>query len=174
MLFKQGFWRWVVASVSCLVQSRFWNDAGQVSAVLGVFPLHAHSKASLHWECADTAWPFQKQLSLHLPPWADKDGGAVPGWGGARRGVCVPRVLQGLSPGGKATERHRSIPLPAHGEASPRGKYQCAIRVLLPLRFGRRSLMSGGKQIKSHRMPAGEWKRRKLARKWFCMTFCPA
>lgn len=46
MLFKQGFWRWVVASVSCLVQSRFWNDAGQVSAVLGVFPLHAHSKAS--------------------------------------------------------------------------------------------------------------------------------
>lgn len=45
MLFKQGFWRWVVALVDCLVPSRFWHDGGQVSAVLGVFPLHAHSKA---------------------------------------------------------------------------------------------------------------------------------
>lgn len=45
MLFKQGFWRWAVALVCCLVQSRFWHDGGQVSAVLGAFPLHAHSKA---------------------------------------------------------------------------------------------------------------------------------
>lgn len=142
------------------------------------------AKHRLHWECADTARPFQKQLTLHLSPWAGNDGGAVPSWGGAQRGAilcraCVPWdrsscLLQGLSPGGKATEAHRSILLPTPGKTSPRGKYQCAIRVLLPLRFGHRSLMSGGKQIKSHWMPAGEWKGQKLARKCFCMSFCPA
>ena len=46
--------------------------------------------------------------------------------------------------------------LPARGETCPCGKCQSAIRVPLPPRFGHRSLMSGGKQIKRHRMPAGE------------------
>lgn len=142
------------------------------------------AKQRLHWECGDTARPFQKQLTLHLPPRADKDGGVAPCWGGAQGAAilcraCVPWdrsscPLQGLPPGGKAMEGHRSILLSAHGETSPRGKQQCAIRVLLPLCFGHRFLMSGGKQIKSHWMPAGEWKGWKLARKCFCMSFCPA
>lgn len=95
------------------------------------------------------------------------------------QGLC-PLGLGQLPPPG-ATSRWkgyggapRSILLLAHGETSPRGKYQCAIPALLPLPFGHRSLMSGGKQIKSHQMPAGEWKGQKLARKWFCMSFCPA
>lgn len=47
MLFKEGFGRWVVALVDCLVQSRFWHDSGQVSAAMGVSLLHACKKASL-------------------------------------------------------------------------------------------------------------------------------
>lgn len=184
MLFKQGFWRWVVALVDCLVPSRFWHDGGQVSAVLGVFPLHAHSKAlpALGMCRHSMALPKATQpafASLSRQGWRTR---ALPR--GAQRGAILCRacvswdwgscLLQGLPPGGKAMEAHRSILLLAHGETSPRGKYQCAIPALLPLPFGHRSLMSGGKQIKSHQMPAGEWKGQKLARKWFCMSFCPA
>lgn len=65
--------------------------------------------------------------------------------------------------------------LPAHGETSPCGKCQSAIRIPLPPRFGHRSLMSGGKQIKSHRMPAGECVCvGAVGKKMFSMSFCPA
>lgn len=75
--FKEGFWRWVVALVGCLVQSRFWHDGGQVSAVLGVFPLHAHSKASpalgMGWH--STALPKVAHpafTSLSQPGWRSR------------------------------------------------------------------------------------------------------
>lgn len=121
-------------------------------------------KHRLHWKHAGTAWPFQKQRyspclteTPHAPPGGDKDRGVVLCLGGTQRGV-IPwardRTAAASSGSYLRVGRLRRgtasiLLLPARGETSPCGKCQSGIRVPLPPRFGHRSLMSGGKQIKS-------------------------
>lgn len=121
MLFKEGFGRWVVASVGCSVQSRFWHNSGQVSAAIGVSPLHARKNASpalgAHQHGSSKSkgtHPVSPRPCTHLREVTrtEEEPRGVPSC--ALRRASVPQdtshLLQELPVGGKAPEGHSVRP----------------------------------------------------------------
>jgi len=96
MLFKEGFGRWVVASVGCLMQSRFWHTQRAAVRSHGCLPTPCPQKKA---SPALGALPKGRGLTLSHRE-ATRTEGLVPCRRGTQRGA-IPCPLQSPHPPGQ-------------------------------------------------------------------------